>query len=94
MYETKIGDARWMAYDIPGNVGWLGYFAAIILIFVKKPEFINNPVMLAILCISIVPAIMMLIASSSLSANGFINWIVFCQRQDSIADLECYSTVE
>lgn len=23
MYETKISAARWMAYDIPGNIGWI-----------------------------------------------------------------------
>ena len=25
IYETKISDARWIAYDIPGNVGWILY---------------------------------------------------------------------
>lgn len=23
MYETKISAAMWMAYDIPGNIGWI-----------------------------------------------------------------------
>ena len=23
LYETKISAARWMAYDIPGNIGWI-----------------------------------------------------------------------
>ena len=23
MYETKISAVRWMAYDIPGNIGWI-----------------------------------------------------------------------
>ena len=31
MYETKISDARWMAYDIPGNVGWITYMVCTIL---------------------------------------------------------------
>ena len=22
-YKTTISDARWIAYDIPGNIGWL-----------------------------------------------------------------------
>lgn len=26
-YKTKISDAKWMAYDIPGNIGWIAYFA-------------------------------------------------------------------
>ena len=23
LYETKISDKRWMAYDVPGNIGWI-----------------------------------------------------------------------
>lgn len=26
LYETNITDTRWIAYDIPGNVGWIVYF--------------------------------------------------------------------
>ena len=29
MYETKISDARWWAYDIPGNAGWIAYLACL-----------------------------------------------------------------
>lgn len=29
LYETKISDARWWAYDIPGNAGWILYFACV-----------------------------------------------------------------
>ena len=25
MFETEISDARWWAYDIPGNAGWIVY---------------------------------------------------------------------
>ena len=25
LYETKISTARWMAYDIPGNIGWIAW---------------------------------------------------------------------
>lgn len=25
IYETKISSARWIAYDIPGNIGWILY---------------------------------------------------------------------
>ena len=24
-YKTTISDARWLAYDIPGNIGWITY---------------------------------------------------------------------
>ena len=30
MYETKISNKRWIAYDIPGNIGWISYLAALI----------------------------------------------------------------
>lgn len=42
-YETKISDARWNFYDIPGNVGWILYTVAFILILVKQPEYLENP---------------------------------------------------
>ena len=61
MYETKISDARWMAYDIPGNIGWIAYFTALILAFMKKPELMIDPIMLAVLCVSVLPAIIMLV---------------------------------
>lgn len=25
LYQTNITDGKWIAYDIPGNVGWLMY---------------------------------------------------------------------
>ena len=25
LYEMKISDARWRAYDVPGNAGWIAY---------------------------------------------------------------------
>ena len=29
IYETIISDARWWAYDIPGNAGWIAYLACL-----------------------------------------------------------------
>ena len=29
IYETKISDARWWVYDIPGNAGWIAYLACL-----------------------------------------------------------------
>ena len=31
LYEIKISDARWMAYDIPGNIGWIIYITCTVL---------------------------------------------------------------
>ena len=30
IYESKISDARWWAYDIPGNLGWIAYLAHLV----------------------------------------------------------------
>ena len=30
LYETKISDARWRAYDVPGNAGWIAYLACLV----------------------------------------------------------------
>ncbi len=29
-YTTDISDARWMTYDIPGNIGWMTYLAMLV----------------------------------------------------------------
>ena len=36
IYETKITTVRWMAYDIPGNVGWIMYLIGIYKLFIKE----------------------------------------------------------
>ena len=28
-YKTAISDARWIAYDIPGNIGWITYLICV-----------------------------------------------------------------
>ena len=30
MYETKISTPRWIAYDIPGNIGWILYLVGFV----------------------------------------------------------------
>ena len=30
IYETKISDARWWAYDLPGNAGWIAYLVCLV----------------------------------------------------------------
>lgn len=30
LYETKISDARWWAYDVPGNAGWITYLVYLV----------------------------------------------------------------
>lgn len=59
IYETQISDARWWAYDVPGNVGWIMYIVCIIQCFVKKPAFTEIPLVMISLMVGILPAVAM-----------------------------------
>ncbi len=61
LYETRISDGRWIAYDLPGNVGWITYFVVLILCFIKRLEFMRFSVMRGIVIAAILPALLMLI---------------------------------
>lgn len=61
LYETKITDLRWIAYDIPGNIGWIAYFVGMILCFVRKPDFMQYWEMESIVILSVIPAVLMLV---------------------------------
>ncbi len=61
IYVTEISNTRWMAYDIPGNVGWIIYIACLVRCFVTKPDFISSRGSFGIMIIAILPAIFMLI---------------------------------
>ena len=66
LYETKISDARWITYDIPGNIGWIMYLVGLILCFEKEPEFISHEGIFAITVLAILPAVLMLIGIAEL----------------------------
>lgn len=38
MYESKISNAQWIAYDLPGNLGWIMFLVGLVLCFIKKSE--------------------------------------------------------
>lgn len=59
IYETEISDARWWAYDIPGNVGWIMYIVCLIRCFVKQPAFMQTPLVKISLMVGVLPAIAM-----------------------------------
>ena len=61
IYESDISDARWIAYDLPGNVGWILYFVGLILAFVKKPAFMEERIMLQLIVVAVIPALLMLL---------------------------------
>ena len=58
MYETKISNARWMAYDIPGNIGWIAYIVCVILCLKNGIEILSLA--------AIVPAVLMLVGVAEL----------------------------
>ena len=66
LYETQITDLRWIAYDIPGNVGWIMYLTTCILSFKNQPVFMDVPLVLVCMMISIIPAIAMVIGIAEL----------------------------
>ena len=61
IYETNISDARWWAYDVPGNVGWIMYLICLFRCFVKHHAFMDIPLVRISLLIGILPAIAMLV---------------------------------
>lgn len=60
LYETKISDAKWIAYDIPANVGWIAYIVCLILAFVKYGEC------LALNIVGLVPAALIILGLGEL----------------------------
>lgn len=66
MYESKISDAKWIAYDVPGNVGWIAFLTGLILCFVKRPEILENRIVLVLLLAEIFCAAAMVIAIAEL----------------------------
>ena len=53
MYETRISNARWMAYDLPGNVGWIMYLVCLGMELHERVTVLS--------ALSVVPAIFMLV---------------------------------
>ena len=57
-YKTAISDARWIAYDIPGNVGWIAYFVCVFRGLREKKDSYNIA--------SALPGVLMLIGVGEL----------------------------
>lgn len=66
IYVTDISNARWMTYDIPGNVGWIIYIVCLVRCFVVKSDFISSWGLFGIIVISVIPAIFMIIGIAEL----------------------------
>ena len=60
IYQTNITDEKWIAYDIPGNVGWLMYVIGLIVFTIQKMEYIKTKPMLLMLVLAAIPAVAMI----------------------------------
>lgn len=63
LYETKIPDARWWLYDIPGNAGWIVYFVCVVRLLRQGID--------PFAIVSVLPAILMLIGIAGLLYKGY-----------------------
>lgn len=72
IYETLISYARWWAYDIPGNIGWILYLICLLQCFVTRPEFLEIPLVLISLVIGILPAVAMIIGIAELISERIL----------------------
>lgn len=67
LYETKISDARWIAYDIPANLGWIAYIAALVLIFTNGADCSTS----ILTFLGVIPAVWLLIGIGELIGERF-----------------------
>ena len=72
IYETNISDARWWAYDIPGNVGWIMDLVCLIRCFVKQPAFMQTPLVQLSLLVGVLPAIAMVVGIAELISERIL----------------------
>lgn len=73
LYKTQIPDARWWAYDIPGNIGWIMYLVCLIRCFVIQPVCMDIPLVSICLMVGILPAIAMLVGIAELISERILN---------------------
>ena len=72
MYESHISTARWLVYDVPGNVGWIMYLVCLVQCFVQRPEFLEIPLVLISLLVGILPAIAMVVGIAELISERIL----------------------
>lgn len=66
MYESKISDGKWIAYDLPGNAGWISFWAGLILCFTKRPEIVENRLILTALLLDVLCGAVMIVGIAEL----------------------------
>ena len=72
VYESHISTARWLVYDVPGNVGWIMYIVCLIQCFVKQPAFMQTPLVQISLVVGILPAVAMAVGIAELVSERIL----------------------
>lgn len=62
LYENKISNVRWIAYDIPANLGWIAYITVLVLIFTNGAECSKS----ILTYFGVIPAVWLLIGIGEL----------------------------
>jgi hypothetical protein len=60
MYKSEISNAKWMVYDIFGNIGWISFLVALSLCFLKLPEIFEDQMIVMLLMMDMLSAVLML----------------------------------
>lgn len=59
IYKSEISTAKWLLYDVPGNVGWILYLYQMVRLFMDRPGYMEIPLVQISLMVGILPAIAM-----------------------------------
>jgi hypothetical protein len=60
MYKSELGNAKWITCALLADIGWLSFFAALSLCLVKKPEIMENKMVVTLLVMDLFSAALML----------------------------------
>ena len=66
MYESKISNAKWITYDLPGNIGWIAFLVGLVLCVTKRPEITGDNVIFVLLLFDMVCAAAMVVGIAEL----------------------------
>jgi len=58
MYESRIGNARWIAYDLPGNAGWIIWIVCLAQLLWRGADWFA--------LLALLPALLMLVGIGEL----------------------------
>jgi len=70
LYESKLPEKRWIAYDLPGNVGWIVWIVSLILLLKQGITWFS--------VLAIIPAVLMLIGVIELIGERMakLDWVL------------------